>query len=159
MQAETARWVRLGVAVAMGVPQVAIGLWAALAPNNWFDSFPGFDPRLVAAEPPYNEHLARDAGAGFLATGVILLVAAVWANRAAVVTALVSFVAFTLPHVAYHATNPADALTGVEDVVNTVSLASGLVFAAVFAWGLRMTGGRAGGASDPTAGARELVGE
>ena len=73
------------------------------------ESFPGFDPRLVAAEPPYNEHLVTDVGAGFLATGVVLLVAAVWANRAAIGIALLAFVAFTLPHVVYHATNPSDA--------------------------------------------------
>lgn len=158
MQTEVARWVRLGVAVTMGAPQVMIGLWAVLAPSSWFESFPGFDPRVVAAEPPYNEHLARDVGAGFLATGVILLVAAAWANRAAIVTALVGFVAFTLPHVAYHATNPADALTGVEDVLNTMSLGSGLVFAAVAAWGLRASGERTGGASGPAAGREAVAG-
>jgi len=65
------------VAAAIGVPQVVIGLWALAAPKSWFDSFPGFAPRVVAAEPPYNEHLASDVGAGFLATGVVLVVAAV----------------------------------------------------------------------------------
>ena len=136
-------WVRLGVAVAMGGPQLLIGLWAVLAPKSWFDSFPGFDPRLVAAEPPYNEHLAGDAGAGFLATAVILIVAAVWANRAAIQLALLGFVVFTVPHVVYHATNPADALTSVEDAVNALSLASGLLLAGVFAWGLRSAPDRA----------------
>src|SRR5689334_8381009 len=105
-------WVRFGVAVTMAGPQLVIGLWAVLAPSNWFDSFPGFDPRLVAAEPPYNQHLASDAGSGFLGTGAALLVAALWANRAAIRVALVAFVAFTVPHVAYHVFNPADSLSG-----------------------------------------------
>ena len=139
MEREVPRWVRLGVAVTLGAPQLVIGLWAVLAPKNWFESFPGFDPRLVAAEPPYNAHLATDAGAGLLATGVVLLVAALWANRAAIQAALLAYVAFTLPHAVYHAFNPADALTGFENVLNVVTLGSGLVLAAVFAWGQRRT--------------------
>ncbi len=137
METKVKPWVRLGIALTMAGPQLLIGLWAVLAPKNWFETFPGFDPRLVAAEPPYNDHLVRDVGAGFLATGVVLIVAALWANRAAINIALLAFVAFTFPHVLYHATHPAGALTGVENVVNTLSLASGLVLAAVFAWALR----------------------
>ena len=130
-------WVRLGVVVTLAAPQLVIGLWAVAAPDNWFRNFPGFDPRLAAAEPPYNHHLVSDAGAGFLATGVVLLVAAIWGNRASVLTALLAYAAFTVPHVLYHAMNPADALTGVEDVTNVLALASGLVLAGVFAWGMR----------------------
>lgn len=128
-------WVRVGVLVTMAVPQLVIGLWAVLAPHRWFSSFPGFDPRLVAAEPPYNRHLASDAGAGFLATGVALLVAEVWAHRVALRMALATFVAFTLPHVAYHALHPSDLLSKAADAANTLLLASGLVLAAVFAYG------------------------
>lgn len=128
-------WVRLGLVVTMAVPQLAVGLWAVVAPASWFDSFPGFDPRLVAAEPPYNQHLATDAGAGFVATGVALLAAAIWANRAGVRVALLAFVAFTIPHTGYHALNPSDLLSGSEDIVNVLTLASGLVLAAVFAYG------------------------
>ena len=135
MDERVASWVRWGVAVTMAVPQVAIGLWAVLGPRSWFDSFPGFDPRLVAAEPPYNQHLASDAGAGFLATGVALLVAVVWANRGALRLALLTYVVFTVPHVVYHALHPADLLTGAEDAANTFLLASGLALAAVFAYG------------------------
>ena len=95
-------WVRLGMILTLAVPQLLIGLWAYVAPESWFDSFPGFDPRLVAAIPPYNQHLASDVGAGFLATGAALLVGAVWANRTGVRVALVAFAAFTVPHVVYH---------------------------------------------------------
>jgi hypothetical protein len=137
MDRRAAYWVRLGVAVTLAAPQLVIGLWAVTAPGNWFRNFPGFDPRLVAAEPPYNQHLAADAGAGFVATGVVLLVAAIWANRASLSTALLAYAVFTVPHVRYHATNPADALTGFEDLTNVLAIGSGLVLAAVFAWGLR----------------------
>lgn len=137
MENRAAYWVRLGVAVTLAAPQLLIGLWAVTAPGNWFRNFPGFDPRLVAAEPPYNHHLASDAGAGFLAIGVVLLVAAIWGNRASLLTALLAYAAFTVPHVLYHATNPADPLTGPEDVTNVLALGSGLILAGVFAWGLR----------------------
>ena len=149
METNVKTWVRVGIAVAIGGPQLVIGLWALLAPKHWFQTFPGFDPRVVAAEPPYNEHLTRDAGAGFFATGVVLIVAAVWANRAAIYVALLGFVAFTLPHVLYHATNPAHALTGVENAVNALSLASGLVLAMVFAWHLRSTPDHVATATEP----------
>lgn len=137
MENRAAYWVRLGVAVTLAAPQLLIGLWAVTAPGNWFRNFPGFDPRLVAAEPPYNQHLASDAGAGFLATGVVLLVAAIWGNRASLLTAFLAYAAFTVPHVLYHATSPADALTGPQNVANVVALGSGLILAGVFAWGLR----------------------
>jgi hypothetical protein len=137
MENRAASWVRLGVAVTLAAPQLLIGLWAVTAPSNWFRNFPGFDPRLVAAEPPYNHHLASDAGAGFLATGVVLLVAAIWGNRASLLTALLAYAAFTVPHVLYHATNPADALSGPEDVTNVLALGSGLILSGVFAWSLR----------------------
>ena len=135
MEQRAPYWVRLGVAVTLAAPQLLIGLWAVTAPGNWFRNFPGFDPRLVAAEPPYNHHLASDAGAGFLATGVVLLVASIWGNRASVFTALLAYAAFTVPHVLYHATNPADALTGFENVTNVLALGSGLILAGMFASG------------------------
>ena len=137
MEMRAPSWVRLGVAVTVAAPQLLIGLWAVTAPANWFRNFPGFDPRLVAAEPPYNQHLASDTGAGFVATGIVLLVAAIWGDRASLLTALLAYAAFTVPHVLYHATNPADALTGFEAVTNVLALASGLILAGVFAWGLR----------------------
>ena len=157
MEPEVKRWVRLGSAVTLAVPQLVIGVWAVLAPKSWFESFPGFDPRLVAAEPPYNEHLATDVGAGFVATGLVLLVAAVWANRAAMGIALLAFAAFTFPHVVYHATSPSDALTGVENALNIVMLANGLVLATVFVWGLRAAGQPVPDASESPRSAPELV--
>jgi hypothetical protein len=128
-------WVRLGMIVTLAVPQLLIGLWAYVAPESWFDSFPGFDPRLVAALPPYNEHLASDVGAGFLSTGTALLVAAIWANRTGVRVALIAFAAFTVPHVAYHVAHPADVLSTVENATNVLALATTLVLAALFAFG------------------------
>jgi hypothetical protein len=129
------RWVRLGLFVLLAVPQLVTGAWAVVAAENWYESFPGVDPRLVAAEPPFNAHLATDAGAGFLATGVALAFAAVWGRRSGIVVALVAYGAFAIPHFVYHAANPAPGLTSAEDAFNVALLASGLVFAAVLVWG------------------------
>lgn len=115
------RWVRIGL-LALGLPNALAGLWAVVAPEGWYDKFPGWDPRLVVAEPPFNAHLATDAGAGLLASGIVLLAAAWLADRRSVQLALVAFLAFAIPHTAYHAANPAPGLTSGEDVQNVVVL-------------------------------------
>src|SRR3546814_10964135 len=120
--AKVPTWVRLGL-VALGVPNVAAGAWAVLSPQGWFDGFPGWDPRLAAAEPPYNAHFVTDAGAGILASGVVLLLAAWLSDARSVRLAVGAFAAFAVPHAAYHAANPSPLLTGAEDVQNVVTLA------------------------------------
>ena len=130
-------WVRLGLVVVLAVPQLVTGLWAVLARKDFYESFPGVDPRLVSAEPPYNAHLVTDAGAGFLATGLALVVAAVLARRSGVIVALVAYLGFAVPHAVYHAMNPAPGLTGAEDVRNVVVLFAGVAAALVLAWGVR----------------------
>jgi hypothetical protein len=124
------RWVRLGL-VALAVPNVATGLWAVLAPANWYERFPGWDPRLVAAEPPYNAHLVTDAGAGILASGVVLVLAAWLGDRRSVMLGLVAFAAFAVPHAAYHVLNPAPGLTTAEDIQNAGLLVFTVVAAVV----------------------------
>lgn len=128
-------WVRLGLVVLLAGPQLVIGAWAIVAPRQWFDSFPGIGPALVAGEPPYNQHLASDVGAAFLATGVGLALAAYWGGRRLVQLALATYVAFTLPHVGYHVLNPAPGLSATADVGSAVLLASGLLWAAILWWG------------------------
>lgn len=128
-----ASWVRIGL-VAIGLPYALAGLWAVLSPEGWYDSFPGWDPRLVAADPPYNQHLATDAGAGLLAAGGVLLVAAWLADQRSIRLALVAFAAFAIPHTAFHALNPSDGLTGAEDAQNVATLVFTVVAAAVLFW-------------------------
>lgn len=130
-------WVRLGAAV-LAVPQLVTGGWAVLDAQHWYRNFPGFEPRLVAADGPFNAHLATDAGAGFLATGVVLVVAAVWGRRAAVGLALVTYLVFAAPHLVFHAANPADGLSSAEDARNVFTLAIGTALPLVLLWGSRV---------------------
>lgn len=120
------RWVRLAL-VAIGVPNVLTGGWALFAPEHWFDRFPGWDPRLVAGEPPFNAHLATDAGAGFLATGIVVLLAAWLADTRTVQVALVAYGAFAIPHALYHSLEPAPGLTAAEDLQSAASVVFGAV--------------------------------
>ncbi|MDQ4068297.1 MAG: hypothetical protein M3203_02285 [Actinomycetota bacterium] len=71
------RLVRLGLAY-LTVSFLIVGLWATLDPRGFHDGFPGGGRQWVAGDGPYNAHLVADAGVGFLAVGVVLLLAAVW---------------------------------------------------------------------------------
>lgn len=123
-------WLRI-LMVLLGGPNVIIGLWAFLAPQSWFDTFPGWAPRIVAAYPPFNHHLASDAGLGLFASGVVFVLAALWPQRQVVITAAIAYLAFVLPHFLYHIINPSDLMTGSENITNSISLASSVVGAGV----------------------------
>ena len=100
------RWLR-GALLVLAVPNLLTGLWAVFAPHHWYDTFPGWSPHLVAAHPPFNEHLATDAGAGLLATGLLVLIAAIRFRRDVVVTAVAGYLALAVPHAIFHLVNPA----------------------------------------------------
>lgn len=121
-----ATWVRAVVA-ALAVPQLVTGLWAVLDTRGFYDNFPGFGAMLVAAEPPYNAHLITDAGSGFLAVGVVLVLAALWGERRVVQLALVGLLAFAVPHMTYHLANPSPLLTDTQNALSS----GGLVVSAV----------------------------
>ena len=57
---------------------------------------------MGALLPPYNEHLVRDHGAGTLALGVALALAAWWLDRRVVITATVAFLVFQVPDAVFH---------------------------------------------------------
>ena len=124
------KWLRL-LMILLAVPNVITGLWAIASPQHWFDNFPGWAPQLVAAFPPYNEHLATDAGSGLLASGLVIGLAAFWPRRDVVITGAVAYLAFALPHFIWHFVNPSDVLTSAEDTVNDISLAAAVVGAGV----------------------------
>ena len=56
---------------------LVVGLWATLNPSSFYDAFPGGGRHWVSGDGPYNAHLVGDAGVGFLAVGLVLLLAAV----------------------------------------------------------------------------------
>lgn len=92
------------ILAALAAIQAADGLYALLAPRSFYDDFP-LGRGWVEALPAYSEHLVRDVGGLFLATAIVLAAAAIWLERRLVLVALVSFLAFSIPHTTYHLLN------------------------------------------------------
>ncbi len=127
-------WLRV-LMMLLAVPNLITGLWAVGNPQHWYDTFPGWAPQLISALPPYNEHLATDAGSGLLASGAVMLLAALWPRREVAITAAVAFLLFSLPHFLWHAVNPADILSTAENAVNDITLAAAVIGGGVvFLW-------------------------
>lgn len=90
--------------LALGAVQLINGLYALLAPRSFYDDFP-FGRGWVAGLPEYSEHLVRDVGGLFLATAVVLIAAGIFLERRLILVALISFLAFSLPHTVFHLFN------------------------------------------------------
>ena len=110
---------RLGL-VALGLIQATDGLYALISPRGFYEDFPA-GRGWVEAIPGYNPHLLTDVGALFLATGVLMLLAAVWLHRPLVLAALISWLLFAVPHTVYHLFNLEPYGTG-DAVANAVTL-------------------------------------
>lgn len=82
--------------------QLIIGGWALFVPAGFFAAFPSSGHAWVALLPPYNEHLVRDVGALSLSLAVVLLVAAVTADRLLIRVGAIAFTVYALPHTVFH---------------------------------------------------------
>jgi 4-carboxymuconolactone decarboxylase len=116
----------------VGLIQVVDGLYALLAPMSFYDDFP-LGRGWVAALPSYSEHLVRDVGGLFLATGMALLAAAWFLQRRLIIVAAGSFLLFSIPHAIYHLFNldglsTADAVGNVVGVLTIVFLPAWVLF-------------------------------
>jgi len=112
------RGIRIAAAL-LALPQLVTGIWAVVSPATWYDDFPGVGPKLVSAIPPYNDHLATDAGAGLLATALALIIAAWWGNLGGIRIGLIGFIAFVAPHGFFHVTNPSPHLSAGENLYSS----------------------------------------
>jgi hypothetical protein len=100
---------------------LAIGVWALAAPGDWFETFPGAGRHWLPLFGPYNEHLAIDVGAAFLAIGVLLVLAAIWMERRLVQAAAIAYLVYQTPHTVYHLASDDPMSTG-DEVLNGVLL-------------------------------------
>jgi hypothetical protein len=109
---------RLGLA-GLGLIQLTDGLYALFFPRSFYRDFP-LGRGWVEAIPAYNPHLLADVGALFIATGVLMLMAAFWLERRLVLAALVTWLLFAVPHVTYHLGNlgPYDTADTIGNVVS-----------------------------------------
>lgn len=95
--------IRLGLLL-LAAPVLPIGLWALVSPRSFYEDFPAAGRHWVSALGPYNEHLISDVGAGYLALGVMLVLAGMLLQRTLVRVSLVAWLAFAIPHFAFHLT-------------------------------------------------------
>jgi alkylhydroperoxidase family enzyme len=142
------------VMIGLGLVQTVNGLWAVFAPRSFYDDFPPGRGGWVSNLPAYSEHLMTDVGALFVATGVLLLVAAVRLERFLVVVALVVWLLFAVPHTVWHLTElgPYDTT---DAVLNVIALAQTVLLPlALLALLARPAGPRAPAAASADGGAR-----
>ena len=94
----TTRWtaVRAGLAL-LAVVELVLGAWTLLLPESFYRDVPTVD-----LTPPYSEHLFRDFGGATLGLALVLAAAAVWMELRWVVVALLAYLAFAAPHLAFH---------------------------------------------------------
>lgn len=95
--------VRAGLAL-LALVQGALAVWALLAPRAFYDDFPGGGRAWVSPLGPYDEHLVRDVGALSLALTVVLVAALVSLDRRLVLVAGLAYLAWSVPHLAFHLT-------------------------------------------------------
>jgi hypothetical protein len=119
---ENRTWVRIVLAL-LAIDELFIGIWALVDPQGFYNGFPGLGRHWVSVDGPYNHHLLIDAGAGFFAVGVALLIAVLWMRREVIQAGLAVLVAHELPHFLYHLTHPLAALGSADKMLSTGGLA------------------------------------
>lgn len=87
---------RPGLAL-LATVELTLGLWTLLFPAHFYTTMPTVD-----LTPPYSEHVFRDFGGATLGLAIALTAAAVWLERRLVTVALTSYLAFAVPHLAFH---------------------------------------------------------
>ena len=88
--------------VIVGIGNAAVGLWATLAPQSFYDDFPGAGRHWVAVDGPYNEHLVRDVGVLNLALAAVVLAVLLRPDRYLVMVAAAAELVYAVPHFLYH---------------------------------------------------------
>ena len=132
----TAPWRVLFVLV--GLIDTFTGGWALVDPHGWWDKFPGFGHHWVSGQGGvFNEHLASDAGAGFLAVGVVLVVGAVIGTPLAVRLAALVLLVHALPHFVFHVAHSPEHLSRGDRAAGTYGLLAEAIIGAVALVGAR----------------------
>ncbi len=128
MTQETRRWLRIGL-VYLTASFLVVGLWATLDPRSFYEDFPGGGRHWVRGDGPYNAHLVSDTGVGFLAVGVVLLLAAIWMQGRPILAASVAAMVHAGPHLLFHLRHPNDGLESADTWLSNGGLALGLLVA------------------------------
>jgi hypothetical protein len=97
------RRILLGILAALAI---FVGLWAAVLPDSFYSSFPGFGLHWISVDGPFNEHLIRDVGGLYLGFAAAAIAAIV--SRSAVPGRVVGigWAVFGILHASYHLGHP-----------------------------------------------------
>lgn len=116
------RWLALQIMLGVLAAQALIvGGWATFAPHSFYTSFPGFGMHWIAADGPYNHHLASDVGAFFLAVGAVSA-AALWLRDSLLGrVAGLAWVVFGIPHLIYHSFHKPEAMGGASFTLSVIA--------------------------------------
>jgi hypothetical protein len=114
-------FVRVSLLV-LAAAQGTLGLWAVISPRGLYDNYPGAGFEWVSALPPYNEHLVRDVGSLSIGLALASLLAALWTERRVVQVVAVAWLAWAIPHIAYHTTTT-EAYSTRDNVLSLLGLA------------------------------------
>ncbi len=126
------REIRAGL-IALALPVLIVGVWALLAPHNWYDNFPTHSAHWISGLGAYQEHLVRDFGSLYTGLGLLFVLAAVALDRLLVQAVLGASLVFQVPHFIFHATNTEPFSTG-GNIVNLGLLGAGLVLTGTLLW-------------------------
>jgi hypothetical protein len=122
------RYASLGL---LAVVALYTGAWAYFSPTGWYANFPGLGLSWLPQLGPYNEHLATDAGAMFLALAVLTVVALrQMRNTRLVQTTGAVWLVFNVLHFTYHVRH-LDMYGTRDQVLNVVFLAALVLLASV----------------------------
>jgi alkylhydroperoxidase family enzyme len=144
--------------VSLGIPQLALGIWALISPTGFYGTFPVVaGQHWLPAYGPYDSHLVTDVGSTFLAIGLLMLLAAWFLERRVAQIALVVYLAYDIPHLVFHLRNDGVLSSG-SQVVNGVALGlSALSAIALLGLLLRAPGSPAGHAPQQPGGSGSRV--
>lgn len=102
----------------LALTSLQLGVWALLAPQAFYDNFPGLGGRMwISVDGPYNEHFIRDVGALNLALAFLLVTTMIRPSRDLLFVSAGSSLAWGVPHLIYHLVNT-DSLSGSDIVMN-----------------------------------------
>jgi hypothetical protein len=82
-----------------------VGPWATLAPESFYDNFPGGGRHWVAVDGPFNEHLVRDVGSLNMALVAVAIAVLVRPSRYLIQVLAIAELVYSAPHFLYHATH------------------------------------------------------
>lgn len=123
--------IRRCLLVMLALPAALVGIWAYFLTQSWYDAFPGLGHSWLPVLGPFNEHLAKDVGAAYLALTVLSAGAAYRAADGFLVRLTgLAWVVFSIPHMYFHLWH-LGMYDGVDKALNVVTLSYFVVLGAV----------------------------